>query len=114
MKDIINKEELLEELDGDWEFLEESIEMLIEDAPGLLADIKNGLTVNNTETIWQNAHTLKSMVGNFSAKRAVEAAYQVESLGRKGEVTEMNAAISHLDSEVDQLISVLTELLKNK
>ena len=83
MSNIINKEALLEELDGDWEFLEESIEMLVEDAPSLLDDIKAGAAEKDSEAVWQNAHALKSMVGNFFADRAFEAAYQVESLGRK-------------------------------
>jgi HPt (histidine-containing phosphotransfer) domain-containing protein len=114
MNDIFNKAELLEELDGDREFLEESVEMLVKDAPNLLAEIKNGLAENDTEAIWKNAHTLKSMVGNFSAKRSFEAAYQVESLGRKGNASEMNNAITHLESEVGLLVSALIELLENK
>ncbi len=114
MNDIINKEELLGELDGDWEFLEESVEMLMEDAPNLLAEIKNGLAGNDTEMIWKNAHSVKSMVGNFSAKRAFDAAYHVEGLGRKGVAGEMDIAIASLESEVDLLIEALTDLLKTK
>lgn len=114
MSEIINKEELLEEIDGDWEFLEESVDMLTEDAPALLSEIKEGLDTNNTETIWQSAHALKSMVGNFAAERAFDAAYQVESLGKNGDCSEMTDAVSHLETELELLKSALTELIKNK
>jgi two-component system, sensor histidine kinase and response regulator len=114
MSDIINKEELLEEIDGDWEFLEESVDMLNEDAPELLSEIKKGMDAKNTETIWQSAHALKSMVGNFAAKRSFDAAYQVESLGRNGDDSGMTDAVSHLESEVELLKTALKELLKNK
>jgi two-component system, sensor histidine kinase and response regulator len=114
MSDIIDKEELLEEIDGDWEFLEESVDMLNEDAPELLSEIKKGMDTNNSETIWQSAHALKSMVGNFAAKRAFDAAYQVESIGRSGDVSKINDAVAHLESEIDLLKSALLELIKNK
>ena len=114
MNDIINKTELLEEIDGDWEFLEESVEILMEDAPTLLTEIKNGLAANDAEAIWQNAHALKSMVGNFFAKRSFEAAHRVETLGRNGDISEVDMEILILEIEIQQLISALSNFLKNK
>ena len=114
MNDIINKTELLEEIDGDWEFLEESVEMLMEDAPTLLTEIKNGLAAKDAEAIWQNAHTLKSMVGNFFAKRSFDAAYRVETLGRNGDISEVDMVILILEIEIQQLISALRDFLENK
>ena len=114
MNDIINKTELLEEIDGDWEFLEESVEMLMEDAPTLLAEINKALSTKDAEAIWQNAHTLKSMVGNFSAKRASAAAYRIETLGRNDDISEVIKLVPILESEIKQLISALNDFLINK
>jgi hypothetical protein len=45
-EDIFDKEELLEELDGDGEFLEESVEMLNEDSTGLLDRVRSIRRIN--------------------------------------------------------------------
>jgi two-component system C4-dicarboxylate transport response regulator DctD len=43
MADAFDRQELLDELDGDVDFLRESMEMLGQDAPGLLANIRDAL-----------------------------------------------------------------------
>jgi HPt (histidine-containing phosphotransfer) domain-containing protein len=109
--DIFDKEELLEELDDDWEFLEESVEMLKEDSVGLLGKIRTGVEAHDAETIWQSAHTIKSMVGNFAAGPAFEAAYVVETRGRADDIDAISAQVDELETELQRLVSALEALL---
>ncbi len=111
MNEVFNKSELLEEIDDDLEFLAEMFEMLEEDAPALLVKIRDGFNKGEAETIWQSAHTLKSMVGNFAAQPSFDAAYQIETMGREGNLNDMEVAIVSLEAEVNQLIIALRELL---
>ena len=70
MSQPFDQDELLEEIDNDMDFLEELIDMLAADAPALIDSIKQGMAGSDAEAVWQNAHALKSMVGNFAAHDA--------------------------------------------
>ena len=114
MTDVFDKQELLEELDGDREFLEESLEMLGEDAPALLDQIREGIENQDAEKISTSAHTIKSMVGNFCAPPAFEAALNVEKLGRGGDVPAcadglvvLQDALNRLQQELRQFLNEL-------
>ncbi len=109
-----DKEALLEEIDDDWEFLEESVGMMKEDATGLLAQIRAGIGTRDADMIWQNAHTLKSMVGNFAAGPAFEMAYRIETLGRANDLDAVGPQVDKLEAELQRLTSALDSLLSCK
>ena len=111
MTEVFDKEELLEELDGDLEFLEESVEMLESDAPPLLLQIRKAVESGDAESVAVGAHTLKSMVGNFCAPLAFDAALRMEALGRDGDLTECKAKLDGLELEISRLQDSLRELL---
>ena len=110
-EDAFDREELLEELDGDWEFLEESVEMLKEDSVGLLAQIRTGMAAGDADTVWQGAHTIKSMVGNFAAGPAFATALAIETRGRANDLDGLVAQFEKLESELQRLTSELEALL---
>ena len=112
MNDAFNRMELLEELDGDREFLEESLEMFDEDAPKLLYQIREALDLGNAEAVHVGAHTLKSMVGNFCAQRAFDAALKIETFGRQGDLPTCKDEFGSLESEIERLKIGLHQLLK--
>ena len=111
MTDVFDREELLEELDGDREFLEESLEMLDDDAPRLLEEIRAGMAQGDADAIRVGAHTIKSMVGNFCAQPAVEAALSLENLGRAGDLAKCDEGLQLLESEVSRLQQALHDFL---
>jgi HPt (histidine-containing phosphotransfer) domain-containing protein len=111
MTDAFDRQELLDELDGDREFLEESLEMLGSDAPDLLKRIHEALERGDGDAASAGAHTVKSMVGNFCAPPAFEAALNVEMLGRSGDLTACAAGLASLEAEVSRLQIELRKLL---
>ena len=111
MTEAFNKDELLEEIDGDMEFLAELFYMLQDDAMELLEKIKTASETGDYETVWQTAHSLKSMVGNFAAHNCHAAAYQVELAGRESRHDDISKNLPLLEEEVKNLISALTDLL---
>ncbi len=111
MGSSFDKEELLEELDGDREFLDESLEMLDQDAPALLAKIRAAVEQGDSEAVYIGAHTLQSMVGNFCAQPAFEAALKLESLGRKADLPGCRAKFPLLESEIGRLQKELRAFL---
>ncbi|MGY8770329.1 MAG: Hpt domain-containing protein [Pirellulales bacterium] len=111
MSKVFDKVELLEELDGDPEFLEEALEMMDSDAPALLKQIYESLENHDTDTISGIAHTIKSMVGNFCASPAYEAALNLETVGRSGDLVACSAGLVSLEEEVSRLQRELHKLL---
>lgn len=113
MNDVFDRSGLMEEIDDDRAFLAESLKMLEEDAPKLLAVIRDGLDQSDAESVCQNAHTLKSMVGNFFAKPCFDAAYNIETLSRQGDLNGMDKALANLETEINRLIVALGQVVKN-
>ena len=112
MADPFDKQELLEELDGDAEFLAESVEILDEDAPRLLNDIRAAIDAQDGSAAATAAHTLKSMVGNFCASHGHELALRVEMASRAGDLTACQTHLAELEDEVSRLQSALHRLLE--
>ena len=111
MTEVFDRQELLEELDGDREFLEESLDMLSADAPPLIDQIREGIENNDAEKIRIAAHTIKSMVGNFCAQPAFQAALHVETSGQSGDVAESAAGLASLENELKRLQQELRKFL---
>ncbi len=111
MAEVFDRHELLEELDGDREFLEETVAILNEDAPELLGRIREAVALNDPQAAASSAHTLKSMVGNFCAGPAHEAALTVETHGRSGDLPSCRTGLITLEKEVHCLQRALREFL---
>ncbi len=102
--------EALARVDGDHELLGEIAELFLEESPRFVSEIHTALQNNDTQTLTYAAHTLKGSVGNFAAPEAVEAARQLEQMGRKGELegagvilAQLEAALGHLQPALEGL-----------
>ena len=112
MTDPFDRQELLEELDGDVEFLAESVAILKEDAPQLLSDIRSAIDAQDAQAAATAAHTLKSMVGNFCASSAYEAAFRIETHGKAGDLSGCRTSLTNLEDEIERLQTALAEFLQ--
>jgi len=91
----------LEIAGGDKAFLKELADLFFENLPGYVAKIREAISMENSGALEDAAHNLKGSIGNFAAKRAQNAAYQLEVIGNKGML-----------ADADQLLSELMEELK--
>ncbi|MEE8107475.1 MAG: Hpt domain-containing protein [Planctomycetota bacterium] len=106
-----DRDALIDRVDGDTEFLAESVALLDEDGPPLLREIRDSASANDSERVARAAHTFKGLVSNFCADSAAEAARRVEALGRDGVTEGLDAAISSLDAEASLLMKSLREFI---
>jgi two-component system sensor histidine kinase/response regulator len=114
MTDLFNKKALLEELEGDIGFLEETIEMLDEDSGELLDQVRAAAASGDASALIRPAHALKGMLGNFCAARAEKAAREVEFKGREGSIEGTDEAVEALCREVEQLRTALHLFLQEQ
>ena len=63
--------------------------------------------------VWRlAAHSLKGSVGNFGAKRAYDAAYQLEKLGKEEKMGDAAVALTKLEKEFKTLTAKMKNVLQ--
>ena len=114
MTEEFDEQALMDRVDEDIEFLEETIAMLDDDAPGLLNEIRSAAASGDAEALVKPAHTLKGMLANFCAAPAEAAAREVEMMGRQQRLTEVEPAVEALQGRTDRLREALHKFLQDK
>jgi HPt (histidine-containing phosphotransfer) domain-containing protein len=104
----------MDRVDGDVEFLEETVAMLDEDGPELLVQIQAAVSARDAAALVKPAHALKGMVSNFCAPLAEAAARELERMGREEQLADVNAAADRARRETDRLREALHEFLRAK
>jgi HPt (histidine-containing phosphotransfer) domain-containing protein len=103
--------ELMDRIDGDLEFLEESIEVLEEDAAPLLTRIREAVAAGDADAVVVPAHTLKGLLSNFCADAAESAAREIEARARANRLDGVNALVQTAESETERLRAELETFL---
>ena len=114
MSDAFDEKALLDYVDDDIEFLEETVAMLDKNCPSLLERIRTAAASRDAENLAKAAHVLKSMLGNFCAAPAESAARELEMMGRDGRLADVQAATDQVQRETGRLQEALHEFLRSK
>ena len=112
INNIINKDELMERIDGDMELLSQMIELFLEDNPKNMAKIQEAILNNNTRDLERAAHTIKGSISNFSTGKAFETVFKLEKMGRDGEITNAEEIFSVLRNELQKLEAALNVFVR--
>ena len=114
MSDAFDENALMERVDADVEFLEETIAMLDEDSPALLEQIRAAAQSRDAAALVSPAHALKGMLANFCAPSAEAAAREVEVMGREERLAHVDAAVEKVQRETARLKEALHQFLRTK
>ncbi len=95
---------------GDAELLQELAQLFLEEYPKLMGELRAALEQGDAKLVERTAHGLKGSVANFGAKPAVDAAYQIEQLGRGGELAPVAEVLRSLDLALLSLHGELAQL----
>jgi CheY-like chemotaxis protein/HPt (histidine-containing phosphotransfer) domain-containing protein len=96
----VNREALLARVNGNAKLLHQLSRLFLADSPKMLAAIRKAVQRRDGPALEMAAHTLKGSVANFDARRAVEAAQRLETMGRRGEMAETESACRTLANEI--------------
>jgi two-component system, sensor histidine kinase and response regulator len=102
---------LLARFEGDRELMGELATIFLEDYPARLAAVQSAVEQRDAVALQGAAHALKGSAGNFGAQAAVEAALRLETMGRQGELTEIESAFAELERTMTQFTGELAALL---
>jgi PAS domain S-box-containing protein len=110
----LDQELLLEAFDGDWDFLEEVVDVFLSDYPGLLDDLRRAHEKGDSDTLMRAAHSLKGMLKNFQADAAAETAFELEKKGREDTFDGVPKTIENLSGQVALLDKALRAILEKQ
>ncbi len=102
----------LKRVDGDRSLLREVTGLFLEDAPGLLQQIRHAVQQHDARRLEHAAHTLKGAVGNFGANPTQSVALQLEKAGRSGQLDDAPDLLARLEDQFARLQPALETLLK--
>lgn len=108
----INRNELAERLDNDFELFIEVAELFFDDSASLTGKIKEAINAGDMEGLKKNAHTLKGAVSNFSADGAYNAAFELETAGRDKNTEGLTEKLSRLETEIEAVILDMKAMIK--
>lgn len=114
MSNTFNEQELLERVENDWDLLSDTVQMLAEDSPGLLADVRRAIEDRDTAGVARTAHVLKGMISNFCAVDAQTSAALLEQLGKSGDLPGAMDALHELEVYLKALIADLTDFVTTR
>jgi len=94
---VLDKAIALSRVGGDAELLQEMAQLFLEEYPSQLEAVRAAVLARDPKAVERSAHSLKGSVGNFGAAAAHQAALQLEMLGRKGELGDVESALVQLE-----------------
>lgn len=102
-EDIIDLAAAMRRLGGDAKLLRDLVGFFLEDAPQFLKQIDSAIKARDYELLTRSAHSLKGMAASFDAVACVEAAAEVERLGRRGDLSGAADATDELARTVHEV-----------
>ena len=111
--EILDREHLIENVDGDPELLEEIVSLFFESSEEILEAIRQAVKGADPGALNASAHQLKGALANVGAKAATEAAYELEKMGKAGTMSGLESAMGTLETEMTRLEPELQALVRS-
>jgi CheY-like chemotaxis protein len=109
---LLDAATLLAGFGGNASLLGEVAGVFLADTPALVASMWAAARAGDGAELAAAAHSMKGAVGLFSQGEAFESARRLEQIARDGELSEVDAACTEVDSAVSQLMVNVRELRK--
>ena len=109
-KAVVNKAELLSQLDGDAQLLGELIEVFLGDSGSLLQQVSDAVSCQDPVALERAAHKLSGTVSIFGSRPAMQAARALETMGRNRNLPHAAEVLVELKDQMEALEEGLGEL----
>lgn len=108
---IFDRESVLEMVDGEVEFVQELVEIFLEDLPTQLAAIRDGLANNDATTVQLIGHRLKGSLGNLGGRRAQYSMQILEQQARQGDLEGISELFAECELELQAFQDELSHFM---
>jgi HPt (histidine-containing phosphotransfer) domain-containing protein len=94
---LFDKDLALSRVGGDIELLKEIAILFLDDYPKSLSELREAVESGDAKRVERSAHGLKGSVSNFGARSAVDAAFELETMGRAQKMAEVRQVLQTLE-----------------
>ncbi len=101
--DPIDLKEALEIVDDDEELLQECFEDFIESSPAMINNINKAIDAGIASDLAEAAHKLNGSLKYLAALPAADIAFELESLGKQGDISNAGELLQALIEECERL-----------
>jgi CheY-like chemotaxis protein len=95
---------------GDAGLVREAAEIFLQDAPSMLARLRDAVGKGEAPRVAAAAHALKGSAGLFAQGLAYQSARRLEERARSGDLTDASAAYATIEADLAQLMDELRQL----
>ena len=106
-----DRQAALAHVEDDLDLLVELADMFLVDGPAQIEQLHEAVERGDIEAVRVIAHTLKGAAANFSAPPVVQAARELEVIGRERNLGAAPAALATVKAEMDRLCQALSALV---
>jgi two-component system sensor histidine kinase/response regulator len=106
----VNWEEAMRSVDGDRELLADVVDAYLTESPLLLQNIREAVEAAVAEQVERAAHTLKGPSRSLGGSRVFQCCWQLEQMGREGDLTKAQDVLATLENELERLLKALQTL----
>ncbi|MCC6932297.1 MAG: Hpt domain-containing protein [Deltaproteobacteria bacterium] len=96
---MVDKDIVMERLDGDGELYDELVEIYFSDVPMQYKIMQDSFYSDDRKTLERQAHSMKSASANIGAERLRAVVFKLEKTALDGEKTEIAALIEQFNEE---------------
>ena len=104
---VYDRVDALQRIDNDEELLGQLIDIFVADAPSYLAEIDAAIVAADWGRLVSAAHTLKSVLATFSARRGEDLARRLETAARDADRDVVLELLPGLKTETEAFLAVL-------
>jgi len=105
---ILDREAMLRRVGADTELLFEMVKNFNEESAGLLIEVRRSIVERDAGRLERVAHSLKGALRTLAASAASEAALELETMARQGDLSRADKGWERLESEMTALKRALT------
>ena len=98
---------MLERLGGDEELTRQLVELFIAECPRMMAVVRDSVASGDPDQVRRAAHAFKGSVGNFTDDAPMTTAFELEQIGRNGQVDLAAGVLLRLEGEVESFLAAL-------
>ncbi len=108
----LDRDEILKNLGGNVATLRSVVELFGSESAKLMKRMQVAITNQASSDLQRDAHTLKGSIQLFGADEVAALAFQLEGMGREGNLTDAHQAWLVLEQDLRHLLPLLNDLLK--
>jgi len=112
--EVLTIEEALICVGGNREFFKQVVAVFLKEYPKMMSKISAAITTENATMLDRSAHKLKGSIYNFGSHSAGEIAFQLEEMGKSGDLTGAEKVFFALVEEMESLYHALKHLVEGK